>query len=180
METEITSLYPHFKDLDVKINKTYKTINFKGQDVKIAEYLPIDEKIALIDIALQKSMYNGMVHPLQLKKYYELGLVYMYTDIIFSDEDRADEAKLYDALYCSDFINDVIKSIPAKETQMLAEMLKKLCEENEAYKRSAVGFIETVINLIDKKLPSFIDQFKTLSPDAIQTLSTLGISNINE
>ena len=28
METEITSLYPHFKDLDVKINKTYKTINF--------------------------------------------------------------------------------------------------------------------------------------------------------
>lgn len=180
MKTEITSLYPHFKDLDVKINKTYKTINFKGQDIKIAEYLPIDEKIALIDIALQKSMYNGMVHPLQLKKYYELGLVYMYSDIVFSEEDRADEAKIYDELCASGLLDEIIKRIAPKEIQTCAEMLKKLCEENKTYKRSAVGFIETVIDLIDKKLPSFIDQFKTLSPEAVQMLSTLGISDINE
>lgn len=180
METEITSLYPHFSDIDTKYKKTFKTITWHEKEIKISDYLPIDEKIALIDIALQKSMYNGMVHPLQLKKYYELGLVYMYSDIVFSEEDRADEAKIYDELYASGLLNEIIKNIPAKEMQILAEMLKKLCEENKTYKRSAVGFIETVIELIDEKLPSFIDQFKTLSPEAVQMLSTLGISDINE
>lgn len=180
MENEITSLYTQYKDVDTKYKKTFKTITWHEKEIKISNYLPIDEKIALIDIALQKSMYNGMVHPLQLKKYYELGLVYMYSDIVFSEEDRADEAKIYDELYASGLLNEIIKNIPAKEMQILAEMLKKLCEENETYKRSAVGFIETVIDLIDKKLPSFIDQFKTLSPETIQMLSTLGISDINE
>jgi hypothetical protein len=180
METEITSLYPHFSDIDTKYKKEFKTFTWRGQEIKVSQYLPIDEKIALIDIALQKSMRNGMVHPLQLEKYYQLGLVYMYSNIVFSEEDRADEAKIYDALYASGLLNEIIKNIPAKEIQILAEMLKKLCEENEAYKRSAVGFIETVIDLIDKKLPSFIDQFKTLSPETIQMLSTLGISDINE
>jgi hypothetical protein len=180
METEITSLYPHFSDIDTKYKKEFKTFTWRGQEIKVSQYLPIDEKIALIDIALQKSMRNGMVHPLQLEKYYQLGLVYMYSNIVFSEEDRADEAKIYDALYASGLLNEIIKNIPAKEIQILAEMLKKLCEENEAYKRSAVGFIETVIDLIDKKLPSFIDQFKTLSPETIQMISTLGISDINE
>jgi hypothetical protein len=181
METEITSLYPNFKDLDIKINKTYKTINFKGQDIKIAEYLPIDEKIALIDIALQKSMYNGMVHPLQLKKYYELGLVYMYTDVIFSDEDRADEAKLYDVLYCSNFINDVIKSIPAREIQTLAEMLKETKIAIEKHKVSAVGIIETLIEVLNNEVPNIMEQLSQLTPE--QAKSTLEMiiksSNIN-
>lgn len=180
METEITSLYPHFSDIDTKYKKEFKTFTWRRQEIKVSQYLPIDEKIALIDIALQKSMYNGMVHPLQLKKYYELGLVYMYSDIVFSEEDRTDEAKIYDELYASGLLNEIIKNIPAKEIQTCAEMLNKLCEENKTYKRSAVGFIETVIALIDKKLPSFIDQFKTLSPEAVQMLSTLGISDINE
>ena len=174
METEITSLYPHFKDLDVKINKTYKTINFKGQDVKIAEYLSIDEKIALIDIALQKSMYNGMVHPLQLKKYYELGLIYMYTDVIFSDADRVDEAKLYDVLYCSGFMNDVIKSIPAKEIQILAEMLKETKVAIEKHKVSVVGIIETLINTLQNEIPNLMEQLSNLSPEqAKQTLQLI-------
>ena len=170
MKTEITSLYPHFKDLDIKINKTYKTINFKGQDIKRAEYLPIDEKIALIDIALQKSMYNGMVHPLQLKKYYELGLVYMYTDIVFSGEERADEAMLYDTLYCNGFINDVVKAIPAKEIQILAEMLKETRIAIEKHKVSAVGIIETLIRTLQDEIPGIMSQLEQLSPDSAKAV----------
>lgn len=170
MENEITSLYPHFKDLDVKMNKTYKTINFKGQDIKIAEYLPVDEKIALIDIALQKSMYNGMVHPLQLKKYYELGLVYMYSDIIFSEEDRADEAKIYDEVYASGLLNEIIKNIPAKEIQILAEMLKETKIAIEKHKVSAVGIIETIIQTLTEEIPNIMDQINQLSPEKASKL----------
>lgn len=179
MENEITSLYPHFKDLDVKINKTYKTINFKGQDIKIAEYLPVDEKIALIDIALQKSMYNGMVHPLQLKKYYELGLVYMYSDIIFSEEDRADEAKIYDEVYASGLLNEIIKNIPAKEIQTCAEMLKETKVAVEKHKVSAVGIIETLINTIENEIPHIMDMVNNLTPENAQQLLQMISSKIS-
>ena len=177
-ETKIDSLYPHFKNLDIKINKTFKTINFKGQNIKIVEYLSIGEKIALIDIALQKAMVNGMVHPLKLKVYYELGLVYMYSDVIFTDEDRADEGVLYDILYSNGFINEVIKAIPAKEMQILAEMLKETKIATEKYKVSAAGIIETLIQVITNEVPHIMEQLSELTPEqAKATLEAIIKSN---
>ena len=178
METEITSLYPHFSDIDTKYKKTFKTITWREKEIKISNYLPIDEKIALIDIALQKSMYNGMVHPLQLKKYYELGLVYMYSDIIFSEEDRADEAKIYDALYTSGLLNEIIKSIPAREIQTLAEMLKETKVAVEKHKVSAVGIIETLINVIENEVPHIMDMVNNLTPENAQQLLQMISSKI--
>ena len=165
MENEITSLYTQYKDVDTKYKKTFKTITWREKEIKISDYLPIDEKIALIDIALQKSMYNGMVHPLQLKKYYELGLVYMYSDIIFSEEDRADEAKIYDEIYASGLLNEIIKNIPAKEMQILAEMLKETKIAIEKHKVSAVGIIETLIQTLTEEIPNIMDQINQLSPE---------------
>ena len=174
MENEITSLYTQYKDVDTKYKKTFKTITWREKEIKISDYLPIDEKIALIDIALQKSMYNGMVHPLQLKKYYELGLVYMYSDIIFSEEDRADEAKIYDEIYASGLLNEIIKNIPAKEIQILAEMLKETKVAIEKHKVSVVGIIETLINTLQNEIPNLMEQLSNLSPEqAKQTLQLI-------
>lgn len=158
-------IYNKYTDIDTKHNKDYKTIQWRGRDIKILEYLPIDEKIALIDITLQKSMYNGMVHPFQLKKYYELGLVYMYTDIIFSEQDRADEATIYDRLYASGLLNEIIKNIPAKEIQICAEMLKDTKFAIEKHKVSAVGIIETLINILSEEVPNIMKQLEQLTPE---------------
>lgn len=173
MENEITSLYPHFKDLDVKINKTYKTINFKGQDIKIAEYLPVDEKIALIDIALQKSMYNGMVHPLRLKKYYELGLVYMYSDIIFTEEDKADEAKIYDELYTSGLLNEIIKNINGKEIILLKEMLNDTKNAYSKYISSAAGMVDILLESLSTRIPALQESLSNLSPETLMQLGEI-------
>lgn len=158
-------IYNKYIDIDTKYNKDYKTIQWRGSNIKILEYLPIDEKIALIDISLQKSMYNGMVHPLQLKKYYELGLVYMYTDITFSEQDRADEATIYDSLCASGLLNEIIKSIPAKEIQICAEMLKDTKFAIEKHKVSAVGIIETFINILSEEVPNIMKQLEQLTPE---------------
>lgn len=181
METEVTSLYPHFSDIDTKYKKEFKTFTWRDKEIKISQYLPIDEKIALIDIALQKSMYNGMVHPLQLKKYYELGLVYMYSDIVFSEEDRADEAKIYDELWASGLLDEIIKRIAPKEIQTCAEMLKETKLAVEKHKVSAVGIIETLIQVLNDEVPNIMEQLSQLTPEqAKATLETIiKSSNIN-
>ena len=181
METEVTSLYPHFSDIDTKYKKEFKTFTWRDKEIKISQYLPIDEKIALIDIALQKSMYNGMVHPLQLKKHYELGLVYMYSDIVFSEEDRADEAKIYDELWASGLLDEIIKRIAPKEIQTCAEMLKETKFAIEKHKVSAVGIIETLIQVLNDEIPNIMEQLSQLTPEqAKATLETIiKSSNIN-
>lgn len=181
METEVTSLYPHFSDIDTKYKKEFKTFTWREKEIKISQYLPIDEKIALIDIALQKSMYNGMVHPLQLKKYYELGLVYMYSDIVFSEKDRADEAKIYDELWASGLLDEIIKRIAPKEIQTCAEMLKETKLAIEKHKVSAVGIIETLIQVLNDEIPNIMEQLSQLTPEqAKATLETIiKSSNIN-
>jgi hypothetical protein len=173
METEITSLYPHFKDIDTKYKKEFKTFTWRGQEIKVSQYLPIDEKIALIDIALQKSMYNGMVHPLQLEKYYQLGLVYMYSNIVFSEEDRTDEAKIYDELYVTGLLNEVIKYIPTKELQTCADKLSQTKAAIEKHKVSAVGIIETIIQTLEEEVPNILDQINKVSPEQAQQLLSL-------
>ena len=170
METEITSLYPHFSDIDTKYKKEFKTFTWRDKEIKISQYLPIDEKIALIDIALQKSMYNGMIHPLQLKKYYELGLVYMYSDIVFSEKDRADEAQIYDDLWASGLLDEIIKRIAPREIQTCAEMLKETKIAIEKYKVSAVGIVETLINVIEEEVPHIMDTVNNLAPEDVQQL----------
>lgn len=170
METEITSLYPNFSDIDTKYKKEFKTFTWRDKEIKVSQYLPIDEKIALIDIVLQKSMHNGMIHPLQLKKYYELGLVYMYSDIVFSEKDRADEAKIYDDLWASGLLDEIIKRIAPREIQTCAEMLKETKIAIEKYKVSAIGIIETLINVIEEEVPHIMDTVNNLTPENVQQL----------
>lgn len=177
MENEITSLYTQYKDIDTKYKKTFKTITWRGKEIKISDYLPIDEKIALIDIALQKSMYNGMVHPLRLKKYYELGLVYMYSDIIFTEEDKADEAKIYDELYTSGLLNEIIKNINGKEIILLKDMLNNTRDEYSRYTSSAVGMVDILLESLSTRIPALQESLSNLSPE---TLTQLGeIAGLN-
>lgn len=165
METEKTSLYTQYKELDTKYKKDFKTITWRGKEIKILNYLPIDEKISLINITIQKAMNNGMIHPLFLKKHYELNLVYAYTDIIFTDEDRADEGALYDSLYCSGLLNEVIKNIHHKEIECLSRMLDNTAAAMKEHKSSAVGVIETLLTTFYNEMPKVMDTLNNVNPE---------------
>ena len=165
METEKTSLYTQYKELDTKYKKDFKTFTWRGKEIKISNYLPIDEKISLINITIQKAMNNGLIHPLFLKKHYELNLVYAYTDIIFTDEDRADEGALYDSLYCSGLLNEVIKNIHHKEIECLARMLDQTVVAMKEHKTSAVGVIETLFTTFYNEIPKVMDALNDVNPE---------------
>lgn len=162
---EIKSLYTQYKDLDTKYEKTFKTIPWYEKEIKISDYLPIDEKISLINITIQKSMNNGMIHPFFLKKHYELNLIYVYTDIVFTDEDRADEGGLYDSLYCSGLLNEIIKNIPHKEIECLSRMLDSTVAAMKEHKSSAVGVIETLLTTFYNEMPKVMDTLNNVNPE---------------
>ena len=175
---EITSLYTQYKDIDTKYKKTFKTFTWHEKEIKISDYLPIDEKISLINITIQKSMDNGIIHPFKLKKFFELHMFLSYTDIVFSEEDMSDESTIYDSLYASGLMLAVFEQIPTEELDCLRAMLSETADAMTTYKSSMIGVIETLIGIITNELPNLVDEFNKISPDIInQVLANAGVKN---
>lgn len=129
----------NFKDIKLDtqyLDSTQKLILPNGQEIHIRNYLPISDKNDLITISLQKAEEDGSYNEVLLDVFFHLNILYLYTDIDFSDEDRADEFHLYDILETNGIIDDVISKIEDDYTN-LKELLvttkaMKLKYENSA------------------------------------------------
>jgi hypothetical protein len=77
--------------------------------------------------------------------YFNLHLVYLYTDITFTDEDREDEMKLYDELESSRMLERILNKIPDEEYNVLMDYLKAIRGEISSYKHSAAAMVQKLV-----------------------------------
>jgi hypothetical protein len=110
---------------DLKLKTNINTIITKINDIEIEvlEYLPMSDKIDLIQIALQKAEENGIYNEMKLDMYFNLYIVYMYSNLEFTDEEKADEFKLYDELQSNNIIIGIIGAIDENEYDCLLDYL---------------------------------------------------------
>ena len=139
-----------YKDLGLKLNTDYNIAKFGNSEIKVLKYLPINDKIDLFQISLQKAEENGIYNELKLDMYFNLYLIYMYTDLEFSDEEKMNESELYDKLNCNDVILSVIGAMEESEYDSLLEYLKVMQMNNEEYKHSAAALIQSFIQDLPK------------------------------
>ena len=100
-----------YAGMKLKVNTQPKEIDFNGNQFEVLQYLPIEDKYDLVMITLQKCYEEGIYNPIKKDMYFHLYLVYMYTDISFTDRQTEDEEKLYNTLESNGIINEVIKNI---------------------------------------------------------------------
>ena len=101
-----------FNKLNLKKDTSINIIKIGDVEIEVKNYLPIEEKMSLIDLVVQDSMEYGFVNPLKLEKYFNLYFVYKYTNISFSDANRKDEDALYDILETNGVIDAVVQASP--------------------------------------------------------------------
>lgn len=156
----------NYKDLGFTTNKQTKAVFF-GQDnqINVLQYLPIDEKIDLIEIALQKSEEDGIYNEMKLDMYFHLNLIYCYSDIVFDAEDRADESKLYDELLTNDVVDRIVEAIPDSEYDFLMDYLTTMKEANMAYKNSAAAVLQSVVRDLPKNAAAAAQIVNSFDPD---------------
>ena len=138
-----------YKDLGLKTNDQVKTISIQGKDINIIQYLPILQKNDLVQIALQQAKQSGVINQIKLDILFNMYIVFMYTDLVFSEEERADVAQLYDELQSSGVLNRILGAMNDAEYDSLLgylETMRKAQEENE---RSLTG----VVRLFTQDLP---------------------------
>jgi len=141
---------PTYASLKLKINDEVKKFDFNGTEIEVRQYLPISDKIDLIDITCQKSREDRLYSNIKLDMFFHLHLVYLYTNLVFTDKQREDEYKLYDCLQSNGFINQMLKNINEKEYTELLELLEKKVQNELTYNTTAAAIVNQLITDLPK------------------------------
>ena len=163
----------NFKDINCKqlINKENKKIDFNGQEIQIVPYLPVGEKYQLIMATLAKADDNGIFNPLKRDMHYKLNIIFMYTNLVFSAEERMDEDALYDLLTQSGLIEQVFSNMEEDELNTLGSMLDLTeCKINQ-YNAGVAGMVDKVLKALEgfpEKIEKALEIFKDFNPEKFQ------------
>lgn len=134
-----------YANMKLKTNTTVNTFEFCGQKIEVLKYLPAADKYDLLMITLQKSLEGNIYNEFKLNLFFELNLVYMYTNISFTEKQREDEFKLYDTLRSNGFFELFYEALDDKEYEELFDQIAELKATKEKSKNSVAGAIANII-----------------------------------
>ena len=145
--------------------KEYKTVKLNSLEVKVLRYLPISDKIDIIQIALQKSEEDGIYNELLLDMYFHLHIIFCYTDLEFSEEDLSDLMALYDRLESHDFISEIISAMDSDEYKSLVDYLDIMKKERLEYKNTAAAVLRGIVQDLPKNAAAAKEIIDSFDPE---------------
>lgn len=173
-----------FTKLGLKTNQEIQEIEINGQIIEVKQYLPINEKLALIGEVLGYSAdENNFANPLKVEAYSTIGIIEKYTNINFTEKQKEDIPKLYD-LIAGAGIDTVVKAaIPERELCALERGLFQTIDAFYTYRSSALGILDTLstnYDNVDFDLTKL--QEKISDPNTFELLREIGplLNGLNE
>lgn len=151
---------------------TKTIINEGSPDIMVKQYLPVEQKMALIgNIVNNSADDNNYYNPIRLDMYTVIGIVGLYTDIDLEDTTIA---QAYDILMESGLWEDILDTIPASEIEYIKINTRKILENIYAYKNSIYGVIEGFNNSADNiKLDSEEIQKNLSDPENLKLVKEI-------
>ena len=159
-----------FANMKLKLNTEVNTFEFNGENIEILKYLPIEDKYSLIMVTLQDSLENGYYNPIKKDMHFHLNLIYLYTNISFTDKQREDESKLYDLIKSNGLMDAFLKAFPEEEYNELFELIQETEKSLSAYHRSAAALIQSLINDLPKQAEAAANIVKNFDPQKYQNV----------
>ena len=155
-------------ETNFKINDQINTFTKDNYQVNVKKYLPISDKIDLVQIALQKAEEDGIYNQIKLDMYFHLNIIYLYTDIEISQEEREDEMKLYDILESNDIIDMVIAFMDQDEYNELKGYLMKMENDSLTYRNTAAAVLTRIVQDLPKNAAAAKEIVDSFDPSKYQ------------
>ena len=134
-----------YANLKLKTNKEVKTFKVGDQEIEVLQYLPVEDKYDLIMVTLQKAEENGIYNSLMLDVYFHLHLIYMYSNLSFTDKQKENEFKLYDAIKSNGLLNAFLEAFDEAEYDELLGHIEEMMDMILTYKNTAGAVLQSVI-----------------------------------
>lgn len=136
----------NFDDLQLQVNQDTKTIKIADKEITVKNYLSIDDKVTLIQLVLQQATDSDIYNSLLLEAYFNLYLVFFYTNLEFTDEQKENALDTYDLLESNGVIDLVINAIDKEEYEDLYDALLEQRDLNIKYQTSVTYSVSHLIN----------------------------------
>lgn len=151
-----------FASLKLKNKIETEKFDFEGKTIEVLQYLPIEDKYNLVNITLQESKEGSIYNPVKIDWFFHLNLVFMYSNITFTEKQREDLAKLYDNLCSNGLMEAIISKIPDTEYQTLFGYIESLIDDTLNYRNSVGGVISEVVQTLPERaeqMSQIVDNF---------------------
>ena len=135
-----------FTKLGLKRKDEVKTVNINNNVIEVKQYLPINDKLALISrvINLSHDSSNNFANPVQVEVIGTVEIIVAYTNLSFTEKQKEDYAKLYDLLEENGITKDLISAIPEDEYAFLIDGINGSIEAVYKYQNSVLGVLDSV------------------------------------
>lgn len=153
-----------YSDFNLKIN----TDTISVDNINILQYLPIEDKNSIIQLALQESEENGIYNLLKVRMFFDLFIVYSYTDIEFTDEEKLDPTKLYDELRSNGLIDTILENMNESELSYLDELLEATMDMKITNRNNIASVFSTFVESLPTNASSALDIIEKFNPDNFQ------------
>jgi hypothetical protein len=159
---EYIDLLKNFENL----KKEYNIVKYQESEIKVLKYLPIEDKLDLIEVTLQKAREDRLYNPMKVDMFFHLNIIYLYTNITFTEKQREDEYKLYDILQTNGIIDQVINAMNENEYNLLLTKINEKMSDELTYNTTTAAVISKFIDDLPanaeaaKKIVDNFDQTK--------------------
>lgn len=159
-----------YANLKLKPISTTSSFEFGGQEIEVLNYLPIEDKYDLVMITLQKAEQDGVYNPLLLDLYFHLHLVYMYTNLSFTDKQKENEPKIYDTLTSNGFFDKFFEVLDEVEYVELMSYIEELQNMTLHYRNTAGAVLQSIIQDLPTNAQAAADIVKNFDPKQYQAV----------
>lgn len=133
--------------LGLKKNTNLIPLEWGDQVIQIREYLPIEDKIGVIERIVNQSLdNNNFANPARIMINTVLEVIFAYTtNINFTDKQKEDRLGLYDLLISSGLWKAIKNKLAeVGELSIIQITVREVIDEVYKYKNSALGILQAV------------------------------------
>lgn len=133
--------------LGLKKNINLIPFEWNGQIIEIKQYLPIEDKIKVIEKIVNQSLdESNFANPLRIEINIVLEVMFAYTNINFTEKQKEDSLGLYDLLIGSGLWENIKNTMISngKDYIEIESTVKCVINEIYAYKNSALGILQAI------------------------------------
>ena len=125
-----------------------KTIEWNPEaKIEVRQYLPLQKKLeVLTNIINESTDDNGFYNSARIDFNIVLQLIYAYTNIKFTDKQKEEPIKLFDAFYSSGLAQQILLAIPTTEINWFDRHVYLSIDKIYEYRNSVYGILDAVKN----------------------------------
>ena len=164
-----------FTKLALKKQDKSAIIDIGDAKIEVKQYLPIEDKIKIVESVLKNSADdNNFANPIKVEVYFNLEIIYNYTNITFTEKQKENPTKLYDLLEENGIFEAVIAAIPEREYSNLLSWTEEVIDAFYKYRNSAMGIMEQIsLDYANTEFDATQIQEKIANPENLALLKNI-------